>query len=147
MCSPKKDMEEKRQFFQRFFEQYSINRNRLARYAARRGAKEELESILAKLDTKRIEMFVKVQNYLSTVPVTKAWVFGSFARGEETPESDLDLLVDLDKEARVSLLKLISYKLDIEEKIHREFDLIEDGALRPFAVASANKDKYLIYER
>lgn len=147
LCSPKKDMEEKRQFFQRFFEQYIINRNRLARYAARRGAKEELESILAKLDTKRIEMFGKVQNYLSTVPVTKAWVFGSFARGEETPESDLDLLVDLDKEARVSLLKLISYKLDIEEKIHREVDLIEDGALRPFAVASANKDKYLIYER
>ena len=147
LCSKKRNTEEKRKLFQRFFEQYSINRNRLARYAARRGVREELESILAELDTKRIEMFGKVQNYLSTVPITKAWVFGSFARGEETPESDLDLLVDLDKDARVSLLKLISFKLDIEEKIHRDVDLIEDGALRPFAVESANRDKYLIYER
>ena len=147
LCSRKKDIEEKRKLFQRFFEQYSINRNRLARYAARRGVKEELENILARLDTKRIEMFGKVQSYLSTVPITKAWVFGSFARGEETPESDLDLLVDLDKDARVSLLKLIRFKLDIEEKIHREVDLIENGALRPFAVESANRDKYLIYER
>ena len=74
-------------------------------------------------------------------------IFGSFADGRATSESDLDLLVDLDKKARVSLLKLIGLKLDIEEKIHREVDLIEDGSLRPFAVASANRDKYLIYER
>ena len=147
LCSRQKDMDEKRKFFQRFFEQYIINRNRLARYASRRGVKEELNDMLSSLDKSRLEMFDKVQSYLSTIPIVKAWVFGSFARGEETPESDLDLLVLLDKEARVSLLKLIRFKLDIEERIRREVDLIEDGALRSFAVASANRDKYLIYER
>ena len=147
LCSRKKGPDEKRKLFQRFFEQYGINRNRLVRYASRRGVKEELDEMLDSLDESRLEMFDKVQSYLSTAPITKAWVFGSFARGEESTESDLDLLVDLDKKARVSLLKLIGLKLDIEEKIHREVDLIEDGSLRPFAVASANRDKYLIYER
>ena len=76
-----------------------------------------------------------------------AWVFGSFARGEETPESDLDLLVDYDHEVKISLLDIVRFKLDIEKKIQREVDLVENGYLKPFAVASAERDKYLIYER
>ena len=147
LCSKKKNTEEKSKLFQRFFEQYSINRNRLARYAARRGVREELKSILARLDTRRIDMFCKVQSYLSTVPVTKAWVFGSFARGEETPESDLDLLVSYEDSSHLSLLKIIRYKLDIEDLIKRDVDLVEEGYLKSFAIESANNDKYLIYER
>ena len=76
-----------------------------------------------------------------------AWVFGSFARGEETPESDLDLLVDYDHEVKISLLDIVRFKLDIEKKIQREVDLVENGYLKLFAVASAERDKYLIYER
>ena len=72
---------------------------------------------------------------------------GSFARNEETSESDLDLLVDYDKNAHISLLDLIRYKIDLEQIINREVDLITNGSLKPFAVESANKDKYLIYER
>ena len=34
-------------------------------------------------------------NYFKTQPVLKAWLFGSFARGEETPDSDVDILVVL----------------------------------------------------
>ena len=147
LCSRKKDMAEKRKIFQRFFEQYGINHNRLARYASRRGVREELEGLLSQLDTSRIEMFGKVQNYLSTVPVTKAWVFGSFARGEETLESDLDLLVSYEDSSRLSLLKIIRYQLDLQNLIKRDVDLIEDGYLKSFAIESANKDKYLIYER
>ncbi|MBR5925633.1 MAG: nucleotidyltransferase domain-containing protein [Bacteroidales bacterium] len=92
-------------------------------------------------------MFCKVQSYLSTVPVTKAWVFGSFARGEETPESDLDLLVSYEDSSHLSLLKIIRYKLDIEDLIKRDVDLVEEGYLKSFAIESANNDKYLIYER
>lgn len=133
--------------FQKTMEVYPVNTSRLNRYAARRGLSEELSGCMDSLNNDRIDMFSQVQRCLARTPITRAWVFGSFARGEETPESDLDLLVDYDKEAHVSLLDLVRYKLDLEESINREVDLFPNGSLKPFAVESANKDKYLIYER
>lgn len=69
------------------------------------------------------------------------------ARGEENDTSDVDLLVDYDKSGGLSLLTIVRYKLDMEQLIGREVDLVENGYLKPFAVESAEKDKYLIYER
>lgn len=37
-------------------------------------------------------MTEKIAEYFKTQPVLKAWLFGSFARGEETPDSDVDIL-------------------------------------------------------
>ena len=79
--------------------------------------------------------------------IVKAWVFGSFARGEEKKDSDLDILVDYDPSANLSLLGAIRYKLDMEKLIGREVDLVENGYLKPFAIPSCERDKYLIYER
>ena len=84
-------------------------------------------------------MIQLIADYFKTQPVLKAWLFGSFARGEETEDSDLDILVEYDKNARISLL--------LEKSTGRRIDLIEDGCLLPFAVESANRDKVLIYER
>ena len=81
-----------------------------------------------------------IVNYLKTQPILKAWLFGSFARGEETPLSDVDLLVQYDENARISLLKHCAIMNDL-------VDLVTDGSLLPFAVESANHDKKLIYER
>ena len=47
-----------------------------------------------------------IADYFKTQPVVKAWLFGSFARGEETPESDVDILVQYDDTARISLLTI-----------------------------------------
>ena len=77
----------------------------------------------------------------------KAWLFGSFARGEETPESDVDILVEYDKDARISLLTISHMMGELEKSTGRKVDLIEEGCLLPFAVESANRDKQLIYER
>ena len=88
-----------------------------------------------------------IADYFSTQPILKAWLFGSFARGEETPLSDVDLLVVYDDTARVSLLKHASMICDLEKLLNRSVDLVEEGTLLPFAVESANRDKILIYER
>ena len=40
-----------------------------------------------------------IANYFKTQPVLKAWLFGSFARGEETPRSDVDILFVLTVQA------------------------------------------------
>ncbi|MBQ7735718.1 MAG: nucleotidyltransferase domain-containing protein, partial [Bacteroidales bacterium] len=43
------------------------------------------------------EMIKTIQDYFKTQPVLKAWVFGSYARGEETEDSDVDILVVFDR--------------------------------------------------
>ncbi len=88
-----------------------------------------------------------IAKYFETQPVEKAWLFGSFARGEETPLSDVDLIVIYNDKARVSLLKHCAIINDLEELLGRSVDLVEDGMLMPFAADSANRDKQLIYER
>ncbi|MCQ2298074.1 MAG: nucleotidyltransferase domain-containing protein [Bacteroidales bacterium] len=48
-------------------------------------------------------MINKLREYFKTQPVEKAWVFGSYSRGEERPDSDVDILVTLAPEAHVGL--------------------------------------------
>ncbi len=92
-------------------------------------------------------MTQQIAEYFKTQPVKKAWLFGSFARGEETPESDVDVLVEYDEDAHISLLTISHMIGELERSTGRRVDLIEDGCLLPFAVESANRDKRLIYER
>ena len=87
-----------------------------------------------------------IADYFKTQPVLRAWLFGSFARGEETPLSDVDLLVQY-AEGGISLLKHCAMINDLEELLDRPVDLIEDGTLLPFAIESANRDIKIIYER
>lgn len=90
----------------------------------------------------------KIKKCFSTQPVEKAWLFGSYSRGEETPKSDVDILVQYDrKNYRVGLFTIVSIKQQLQELLGCEVDLVEDGSLLPFAVESANRDKVLIYER
>ena len=88
-----------------------------------------------------------IAEYFKTQPIQKAWVFGSYARGEQTPLSDVDILVVYDDNVGVSLLKHASMINDLEKLLDRPVDLVEDGTLLPFASESANHDKKLIYER
>lgn len=87
-----------------------------------------------------------IADYFKTQPVVKAWLFGSFARGEDTPLSDVDLLVQYDQ-GGVSLLKHAAMICELEKILERPVDIAEDGTLRPRLVESVNRDKKLIYER
>lgn len=93
------------------------------------------------------KMIPKIQSYLAEKPVSKAWLFGSCSRGEDRPSSDVDLLVSFDKDARISLLSYAGMVCDLEDILHRNVDMVEDGMLMPFAADSAEEDKILIYER
>ncbi len=88
-----------------------------------------------------------IAEYFKTQPVLKAWLFGSFSRGEERPDSDVDILVESDKNARASIMKHAGMIVDLERKLNRPVDLVAEDTLLPFAVESADRDKKLIYER
>ena len=87
-----------------------------------------------------------IAEYFKTQPVLKAWLFGSYSRGEQTKDSDVDILVLLDKSRPIGL-KFFGMWNDLEELIGRKVDLVSDGTLLPFAQQSVEKDKILIYER
>ena len=99
------------------------------------------------MSTEITNMIPKMKRFFATQPVKRAYLFGSFSRGEEMPDSDVDILVDLDKTKPVGLFQYVKMKLDLQDMLNREVDLVENGELLPFAQESADRDKLLIYER
>lgn len=87
-----------------------------------------------------------IADYFKTQPIQKAWLFGSFARGEETPLSDVDLLVQYDDEG-ISLLKHAAMICELEEILDRPVDIVPEGTLYPKIAESINQDKILIYAK
>lgn len=88
-----------------------------------------------------------VRDYMSTQPVLKAWLFGSFSRGEEREDSDVDILILPDKSKHFSLFTLGGMYEDLKELLGRNVDIVTEGGLLPFARESVEHDKKLIYER
>jgi len=54
-------------------------------------------------------------------------IFGSFVRGEERPDSDVDLLVEIDEDR--TLFDVIRFKHSVEELLGRKVDVISDRAV------------------
>ena len=77
--------------------------------------------------------------------VSKAWIFGSFARGDYKPESDLDLMVEFKEPSKTSLFDMADIAYILEEKSKMKIDLVEEGYLLPFALNTAKNDLILIY--
>jgi len=84
--------------------------------------------------------------YFKTKPVEKAWVFGSFSRGEERPDSDVDIIITFIPGTKMGLA-FFGMICDLENLLKRPVDLVVDGDLFPFAAKTANNDKILVYER
>jgi len=89
-----------------------------------------------------------VISYFQNEPIKKAWLFGSFSRGEELEDSDVDILVQFDRTTQpVGLFTIVRIKQQLESILGRKVDLVEEGTLMPFATNSANHDKILFFEK
>ncbi len=91
-------------------------------------------------------MIQLLADYFKTQPVLKAWIFGSFSRGEQTPDSDIDILVALDESPPIGM-KFFGMYEDLKALLGRNVDLVTDRSLASFARESVDRDKILIYER
>jgi len=74
-----------------------------------------------------------------------AWLFGSIARGESRPDSDVDIMIELNKKGKYSFFDLADIAYRIEQKINRKVDLVEKGYLKSFAAKTAKNDWIKIY--
>ena len=63
--------------------------------------------------------------YFKTQPVLKAWLFGSYARGEETPKSDVDILFVPDRsEQPFTLFTMGKIYMDLRNLLGKDVDLV-----------------------
>ena len=77
--------------------------------------------------------------------VSDAWIFGSFARGEPTSDSDVDIMISFNNKKKYSIFDLADITYLIEKEINRKVDLVEKGNLHDFAWKTAQNDLIRIY--
>ena len=75
------------------------------------------------------EITDKIIPILKRYGVSKAALFGSSVKGDMTEESDIDVLVEIEKD--ISLLDFVGLKLELEEILGRKVDLVEYCTLKP----------------
>ena len=71
-------------------------------------------------------------------------IFGSYARDEEDPDSDLDILVSFSE--TINLLELVGLEQDLSEKLGIKVDLITERSLHPKIKSYIDKDLKVILE-
>lgn len=87
-----------------------------------------------------------IKDYFQTKPVLKAFLFGSYTDNRERPESDIDILVELDYSKHIGL-GFVEMKLDLENKLNKKVDLVSSKAVSKYILPFINDNKVLIYER
>lgn len=95
------------------------------------------------LDSNKIET---LKDYFQTKPVRKAYLFGSYVRGEADKQSDIDILVELDYTQKIGL-QFIQMKLDLESLLNSKVDLVSYKGVSKYILPIINKEKQLIYAR
>lgn len=75
--------------------------------------------------------------------VAALYLFGSYARGEATPQSDLDFRIE--KGNLRSLLQLAGFQLDLEEHFSKNLDVLTTQMLTPQFLSSIRPEEVLIY--
>jgi hypothetical protein len=80
--------------------------------------------------------------------IDRAWLFGSFARGDATDSSDIDLRLELAEDSHFNLFDLVHLADAIEGASGRNCDIITSRNIKSKALAqSIQNEKVLVYER
>ena len=89
----------------------------------------------------------KIREYCETQPIARLSLFGSAARNELTPESDVDLIVEYMPNARVGLFAMSGHRLDLVDIVGREVDLCTPNGLSPYIRDEVLDSARLIYDK
>lgn len=96
----------------------------------------------------REETIKAIKDYLKQDGrIRKAWLFGSFARGEDDYKSDIDLMIEVPAESSFSLFDLADIRYHLEAKIPRKVDVVMKGGVKPHVMERMKPDLTVIYER
>lgn len=93
------------------------------------------------------QLIQKAAQFFRDKPVKRAYLFGSAARGEQTADSDVDILVDLDYEAGADFFAFIDMQEELTKLLQTKVDLVSSNGLSSFIKPQIDQEKQLIYEK
>uniref|UniRef100_A0A7C4Y4P6 Polymerase nucleotidyl transferase domain-containing protein n=1 Tax=candidate division WOR-3 bacterium TaxID=2052148 RepID=A0A7C4Y4P6_UNCW3 len=89
------------------------------------------------------EIFEKIIEFLKNEGAKRISVFGSYVRGEEKKESDIDIIVEFSE--RKSLLELVRIERELSEFLGIKVDLLTEQSISPYLIDSIRKEMEVIY--
>ncbi len=117
------------------------------------GMERMLEEVLRRLPGEEVSRADSVPSAIaeesSNFPAIKrAILFGSFARGDQTPESDVDIRLEVDRKDKFSLYDLARFQKAVGRKVGREVDVITADHIKNENLARAiEREGMVVYER
>ena len=88
------------------------------------------------------KLYGKIARMLKKRGARKVAVFGSYARGEQGPDSDLDIMVEFSE--RKSLLDIIGIEQELSDKLGLKVDLLTENAISPYLIDRIKKEMVVI---
>jgi len=74
----------------------------------------------------------------------KISIFGSYVRGEATPESDLDIIVEF--ELPKGLIRFVGIEIELSESLGIKVDLLTEKSISPYLIDIIRKEAIVIFE-
>lgn len=107
---------------------------------------EEKVAYAAFIKTDRIELLEKLKQEIKKyVGIKKAWIYGSFARGDDGPKSDVDIAIE--SEVNFSYFDLAEVQYNLEQMLSRKIDMGFIDSFKPYVFENVKNDLKLIYEK
>jgi predicted nucleotidyltransferase len=112
-------------------------------------AKEGMVKMVIRLSHPEINTVNEIKNIVSEIAkrygVERAYLFGSYARGEAKPGSDIDLRIDKGKIE--DYFELSGFRLELEKNLNVHVDLLTTGALSESFLKRIYGEEVLLYEQ
>jgi hypothetical protein len=105
----------------------------------------ETGSLLIQLKEKELEE--KLVKACEENDIVFMAIFGSFARGEQTRKSDIDIAIEFDKNKGKSLLDLVRVENKLSKMFKRKADIGIFNILNPYIIKNVKKEMRVIYEK
>ena len=89
-----------------------------------------------------------LSGYFSGKPVLRAYLFGSYARGDADEKSDVDVMVELDYGQSGSIWgAYVTMQEELGHKLGKKVDLVSSDGMSKYIAPFINRDRVLVYER
>ena len=89
-----------------------------------------------------LKIRTKIKERLESEHAKSIAIFGSYCKGKETPESDIDILVEFSKPK--SLFDIARIERELSEDIGIKVDLVTEKSLSPYLKDRVNREKEVL---
>lgn len=125
---------------------YEIGDEKIALKALEAAEEKIAYQSYKKTDRKEIESTIR-DYFEKEDNVRKAWLFGSFARGEDDYKSDIDVMIEVEEDSNFSLFDLADIQYHLEKLIPKKVDIVMSDSVKQHIMERIEPDLKMIYER